>query len=117
MISSLWIFFNHERQTLSSVNHGIYALAIIAAGFAFGENIKYLIDHEKILAAKSGIAGDATQLAYLSQLSFLRSLFGNVSHILFSGTVGYFFARGLFGGFDLIDGHRTGKATTWLRFL
>ena len=95
----------------------IYVIAIVAAGFAFWENIKYLADHEKIMMGNTAIASGLDPTIYLSQLSFLRSIFGNISHVLFSAVVGYFFARGIFGAFDIIDSHRASKQTTWLRFL
>lgn len=114
---AIWLIFTYKQAKLRSINHGIYALGIIAAGFAFWENIKYLIDHEQLLQANRHLAGDAKKLEYLTQLSFLRSIFWNISHILFSGIIGYFFARGYFWVFDLVDTHHEKKATTWLHFL
>jgi len=34
-LCTIWVFFGHKKQLMSSVNHGIYMVAIIAAGFAF----------------------------------------------------------------------------------
>lgn len=71
----------------------MYSIAFVALGFAFAENIKYMID----LSA----AGNDPDM--ITNNAFLRAIFGYLSHVFFSMVCVALYARGRFAFLRAID--------------
>ncbi len=71
----------------------IYSIALVALGFAFAENIKYMVDLSQAGNGQEAVVNNA----------FLRAIFGYLSHIFFSIVCVSLYARGRFAFLRLID--------------
>ncbi|MCB9807122.1 PrsW family intramembrane metalloprotease [Candidatus Peribacteria bacterium] len=71
----------------------MYSIALVALGFAFAENIKYMIDLSRTGASHEAIINNA----------LLRAIFGYLSHTFFSMVCVALYARGRFAFLRLID--------------
>jgi hypothetical protein len=89
----LWYMLGAPLRTLSVADY-IYSIALVAAGFAFAENIKYMIE---ISAASHG------DIQAIKENAILRSVFGYLSHIFFSMVCVSLYARGRFAFLRYID--------------
>lgn len=88
----LWILLSKPPR-MESVSDYIYSIALVAIGFAFAENIKYMID----------IANNGGTLDAITNNAILRSIFGYLSHTFFSMVCVSLYARGRFAFLRLID--------------
>ncbi len=89
----LWYMLSAPLRTVSVADY-IYSIALVAAGFAFAENIKYMIE---IGAASHG------DMQAIKENAILRSVFGYLSHIFFSMVCVSLYARGRFAFLRYID--------------
>lgn len=71
----------------------MYGIALVALGFAFAENIKYIVDLDRAGQSHEAIVNNA----------FLRAIFGYLSHTFFSMICVSLYARGRFAFLRLID--------------
>jgi len=92
MISVLGICLSFSTQ-LESVSDYIFSIALVAAGFAFAENIKYMMD-----LFHSGQTEEV-----ILQNAIMRSIFWYLSHIFFSMICVLIYARGRFAFLRAID--------------
>ncbi|MFA6080180.1 MAG: PrsW family glutamic-type intramembrane protease [Candidatus Gracilibacteria bacterium] len=92
MIGTLTLSLSFSTQ-LESVSDYIFSIALVAAGFAFAENIKYMMDLFHQGQTDSMIRDNA----------ILRSIFGYLSHIFFSMICVLIYARGRFAFLRAID--------------
>jgi len=92
LIAVLGILLSFSRQ-LESVSDYIFSIALVAAGFAFAENIKYMLD----------IFHNGWTDQEIFQNAILRSIFGYLSHIFFSMVCVLIYARGRFAFLRAID--------------
>ena len=93
-----------------SVSDYIYSIALVAAGFAFAENIKYMIEISESTGSMDAVMNNAV----------LRSIFGYLSHIFFSMVCVALYARGRFAFLRMIDNtgelSLTQRALGWKNF-
>lgn len=87
-----WWLLGTQIKTESVANY-IYAVALVALGFAFAENIKYIAD----LSVRTGSHDVVLNNA------ILRSIFGYLSHTFFSMVCVAIYARGRFAFLRIID--------------
>lgn len=92
IITTLGICLSFSRQ-LESISDYIFSIALVAAGFAFAENIKYMIDLFH--------AGQTEEM--ILQNAIMRSIFGYLSHIFFSMICVLIYARWRFAFLRAID--------------
>lgn len=92
LIFIVWICLSFSRQ-LESVSDYIFSIALVAAWFAFAENIKYMMD----------IFHNGWTEQEIFQNAVLRSIFGYLSHIFFSMICVLLYARGRFAFLRAID--------------
>lgn len=79
--------------SVSTIREYIYLMFIIALGFSFLENFFYI-----------GYYLEQWQdWVWLIQLTLLRIIMSTTSHLLFSGIMAYFYARFIFGKYDIVD--------------
>ena len=71
----------------------MYSIALVALGFAFAENIKYIYDLSNAGNSEEAIVHNA----------ILRAIFGYLSHTFFSMVCVALYARGRFAFLRLID--------------
>ena len=88
----LWFLLGARVKTESVADY-MYSIAIVALGFAFAENIKYMIDLSNAGQGHEAIVNNA----------LLRGIFGYLSHIFFSMVCVSLYARGRFAFLRLID--------------
>ena len=88
----LWNLLGTPLRTESVADY-IYSIALVALGFAFAENIKYMID----------IADRGGNIDSITNNALLRSIFGYLSHTFFSMVCVSLYARGRFAFLRLID--------------
>jgi hypothetical protein len=88
----LW-FLLWARVKTESVADYMYSIAIVALGFAFAENIKYMIDLNNAGQSHEVIVNNA----------MLRAIFGYLSHTFFSMVCVSLYARGRFAFLRLLD--------------
>lgn len=88
----LWNLLSTPIRTESVADY-IYSIALVAIGFAFAENIKYMID----------IANSGGDMDAITNNAILRSIFGYLSHTFFSMVCVSLYARGRFAFLRLID--------------
>lgn len=88
----LWFLLWTTVKTESVANY-MYSIALVALGFAFAENIKYMIDLSRTGASHEAIINNA----------LLRAIFGYLSHTFFSMVCVALYARGRFAFLRLID--------------
>jgi hypothetical protein len=88
----LWILLSKPPR-MESVSDYIYSIALVAIGFAFAENIKYMLDLSNAWQSADAILQNA----------FLRSIFWYLSHTFFSMVCVALYARGRFAFLRLID--------------
>lgn len=88
----LWMLLSTPIRTESVADY-IYSIALVAIGFAFAENIKYMLD-----LSHAGQSSEA-----LLNNAILRSIFGYLSHTFFSMVCVSLYARGRFAFLRLID--------------
>ncbi len=88
----LWTLLSTPIRTESVADY-IYSIALVALGFAFAENIKYMID----------ISNHGGSLDSITNNAILRSIFGYLSHTFFSMVCVSLYARGRFAFLRLID--------------
>jgi RsiW-degrading membrane proteinase PrsW (M82 family) len=88
----LWFLLGTPVKTESVANY-MYSIALVALGFAFAENIKYMIDLSHAGQSNEAIVNNA----------FLRAIFGYLSHTFFSMVCVALYARGRFAFLRLID--------------
>jgi hypothetical protein len=88
----LWNLLSTHIRT-ESVSDYIYSIALVAIGFAFAENIKYMLD-----LAHAGNGPEA-----LLNNAILRSIFGYLSHTFFSMVCVSLYARGRFAFLRIMD--------------
>jgi RsiW-degrading membrane proteinase PrsW (M82 family) len=86
-----WLLGKHIRT--ESVADYMYSVALVALGFAFAENIKYIYD-----LSNAGNSQDA-----IVHNAILRAIFGYLSHTFFSMVCVALYARGRFAFLRLID--------------
>lgn len=105
----LFYLLGAKLRTLSVADY-IYSIALVAAGFAFAENIKYMID----------ITNAGGDMIAVQENAMLRSIFGYLSHIFFSMVCVALYARGRFAFLRYIDNSGslslTQKALGWQGF-
>lgn len=92
VITVLGICLSFSRQ-LESVSDYIFSIALVAAGFAFAENIKYMMD----------LFHNWQTEQVIFQNAVLRSIFWYLSHIFFSMICVLIYARGRFAFLRAID--------------
>jgi len=90
VILGICLSFSTQFESISDY---IFSIALVAAGFAFAENIKYMID-----LFHSGQTEDV-----ILQNAIMRSIFGYLSHIFFSMICVLIYARGRFAFLRAID--------------
>ena len=78
---------------LKSVSDYIFSIALVAAGFAFAENIKYMMD----------LFHQGQTDSFILNNAFWRSVFGYLSHIFFSMICVLIYARWRFAFLRAID--------------
>lgn len=88
----LWLLLWSAIKT-ESVSDYMYSIAIVALGFAFAENIKYMIDLDQAGQNHEAIVNNA----------LLRAIFWYLSHTFFSMVCVSLYARGRFAFLRLID--------------
>lgn len=88
----LWFLLGARVKTESVADY-MYGIAIVALGFAFAENIKYMIDLNNAGQSHEAIVNNA----------MLRAIFGYLSHIFFSMVCVSLYARGRFAFLRLLD--------------
>jgi hypothetical protein len=88
----LWLLLGTTVRT-ESVSDYMYSIALVALGFAFAENIKYMIDLSRAGQGHEAIVNNA----------MLRAVFGYLSHTFFSMVCVSLYARGRFAFLRLID--------------
>ncbi len=88
----LWFLLGARVKTESVADY-MYSIAIVALGFAFAENIKYMIDLSNAGQSHEAIVNNA----------MLRAIFGYLSHIFFSMVCVSLYARGRFAFLRLLD--------------
>lgn len=88
----LWFLLGARVKTESVADY-MYSIAIVALGFAFAENIKYMIDLSNTGHSHEAIVNNA----------MLRAIFGYLSHIFFSMVCVSLYARGRFAFLRLLD--------------
>lgn len=88
----LWFLLGARVKTESVADY-MYSIAIVALGFAFAENIKYMIDLSNAGQSHEAIVNNA----------ILRAIFGYLSHIFFSMVCVSLYARGRFAFLRLLD--------------
>lgn len=88
----LWFLLGAAVKT-ESVSDYMYSIALVALGFAFAENIKYMIDLSRAGQGHEAIVNNA----------LLRAIFGYLSHTFFSMVCVSLYARGRFAFLRLID--------------
>lgn len=88
----LFYLLGTPLRTLSVADY-IYSIALVAAGFAFTENIKYMID----------LSNSGADMVTVQENAMLRSIFGYLSHIFFSMVCVALYARGRFAFLRYID--------------
>lgn len=88
----LWTLLSTPIRTESVADY-IYSIALVALGFAFAENIKYMID----------ISNHGGNIDSITNNAILRSIFGYLSHTFFSMVCVSLYARGRFAFLRLID--------------
>lgn len=88
----LWILLGTAVKTESVANY-MYSIALVALGFAFAENIKYMLDLSRAGQSHEAIVNNA----------MLRAIFGYLSHTFFSMVCVTLYARGRFAFLRLID--------------
>lgn len=88
----LWFLLGARVKTESVADY-MYSIAIVALGFAFAENIKYMIDLNNAGQSHEAIVNNA----------MLRAIFGYLSHIFFSMVCVSLYARGRFAFLRLLD--------------
>lgn len=88
----LWFLLGARVKTESVADY-MYSIAIVALGFAFAENIKYMIDLNNAGQSHEAIVNNA----------ILRAIFGYLSHIFFSMVCVSLYARGRFAFLRLLD--------------
>ena len=88
----LWGLLGKKIKT-DSVADYMYSIALVALGFAFAENIKYIYDLSRAGSSQEAILNNAV----------LRSIFGYLSHTFFSMVCVSLYARGRFAFLRLID--------------
>jgi hypothetical protein len=90
---TVWILMGTSMQ-MTSVAHYIYSISLVAIGFAFAENIKYMIEiHQNTGGNMHVVVNNA----------FMRSIFGYMSHTFFSMVCVAIYARGRFAFLRVID--------------
>ena len=92
IISILGISLSFAKQ-LDSVSDYIFSIALLAAGFAFAENIKYMMD----------LFHQWQTDVFIRDNAVLRSIFGYLSHIFFSMVCVLIYARWRFAFLRAID--------------
>ncbi len=92
LIIILGICLSFSTQ-LESVSNYLFSIALVAAGFAFAENIKYMLDLFH--------SGQTEEVIF--QNAVMRSIFGYLSHIFFSMICVLIYARGRFSFLRAID--------------
>jgi hypothetical protein len=100
----LWNFLSVPIRTESVADY-IYSIALVAIGFAFAENIKYMLDLSHAGQGSGAILNNA----------ILRSIFGYLSHTFFSMVCVSLYARGRFAFLRLID--NSGNLSLWQKAL
>lgn len=88
----LWFLLGARVKTESVADY-MYSIAIVALGFAFAENIKYMVDLSNAGQSHEAIVNNA----------MLRAIFGYLSHIFFSMVCVSLYARGRFAFLRLLD--------------
>ena len=88
----LWKLLSTPIRT-ESVSDYIYSIALVAIGFAFAENIKYMLD----------LSAAGNNLDAITSNALLRSVFGYLSHTFFSMVCVSLYARGRFAFLRVID--------------
>lgn len=93
-----------------SVSDYVWSIALVATWFAYAENIKYMID----------ISQDTISSDIILHNAILRSVFGYLSHILFSIVCVAFYARWRFAFLRVLDDSGrlslSQKALGWKKF-
>lgn len=92
MITILGLCLSFSTQ-LESISDYIFSIAMVAAGFAFAENIKYMMDLFH--------SGQTEEM--ILQNAIMRSIFGYLSHIFFSMVCVLIYARWRFAFLRAID--------------
>ena len=88
----LWFLLGTAVKTESVADY-MYSIALVALGFAFAENIKYIHDLSQAGQSQEAILNNA----------MLRAIFGYLSHTFFSMVCVSLYARGRFAFLRLID--------------
>lgn len=88
----LWYLLGTPVKTESVADY-MYSIAIVALGFAFAENIKYIYDLSQAGNTHEAILNNA----------MLRAVFGYLSHTFFSMVCVALYARGRFAFLRVID--------------
>ncbi len=88
----LWFLLGTAVKTESVADY-MYSIALVALGFAFAENIKYMIDLSRAGNGHEAIVNNA----------MLRAVFGYLSHAFFSMVCVALYARGRFAFLRVID--------------
>ncbi len=88
----LWFLLGTAVKT-ESVSDYMYSIALVALGFAFAENIKYMLDLSRAGQSHEAIVNNA----------MLRAIFGYLSHTFFSMVCVSLYARGRFAFLRLLD--------------
>lgn len=88
----LWYLLGTPVKTESVADY-MYSIAIVALGFAFAENIKYIYDLSQAGNSQEAILNNA----------MLRAVFGYLSHTFFSMVCVALYARGRFAFLRVID--------------
>jgi len=92
IIGILGICLSFSTQ-LESVSDYIFSIALVAAGFAFAENIKYMMD----------LFHQGQTDVFIRDNAVMRSIFGYLSHIFFSMICVLIYARWRFAFLRAID--------------
>ncbi len=105
---ALWMLLGTRLKT-ESVSDYIYSIAFVALGFAFAENIKYMID----------LSAGGQDIEAITSNAFLRAIFWYLSHIFFSMVCVALYARGRFAFLRAIDntwGLSLGQRALWWKW-
>lgn len=111
-IGKLFTLIQAERKKphLRNTSDAVFSMVFIAMGFAFLETILYLVTSYKTGAS----------IEELTRLAVFRSVLSTISHMVFSGIVGFFYGRAIFAGFTIIDHGgitRFNKILKWVKKL